>query len=123
MRIGSISITDGTQTSIVNIAGAETIGDVARLLEANPPGDRVVTARVTAHGLEVSLDGGNLSIDEVGGGSTAAELGIKRLNGTGPGPVVGDDLNPKLSLLTRLDDMLGSRARAYLSATSARSTI
>jgi flagellin-like hook-associated protein FlgL len=115
VRIGSVSLTDGTSTSVVNIAGAATIGDVARLLEANPPLGRVVTARVTSRGLEVSLDAGNLSIGEVGNGSTAAELGIKRINGSDPGPIVGSDLNPQVTLLTRLDDVLGSRARAYLS--------
>lgn len=116
VRIGSIALTDGNSTSIVNIAGASTIGDVARMLEANPPGNRTVTARVTSQGLDVSLDGGNLSILEVGSGTTAAELGIKRLSGVGPGPVVGVDLNPKLTLNTRLADTLGSRARAYLPA-------
>lgn len=115
IRSGSLSISDGSSTSTVNLTGARTIGDVARLLEANPPGGRVVTARVTSRGLEVSLNGGNLSIDEVGGGSTAAELGIKHVGGVGPGPVVGGDLNPRLTSLTRLDGILGSRARAYLS--------
>lgn len=114
IRSGSISVSDGTSTSIVNLSGAQTIGDVARLLEANPPTGRVVTARVTSRGLEVSLSAGNLSIDEVGGGSTAAALGIKHISGVGPGPVVGDDLNPQLTSLTRLDDILGSRAQAYV---------
>lgn len=116
VRIGSISITDGTVSRTVSIAGASTIGDVARILEANPPAGRTVTARVTNSGLEVSLDGGNLSITEVGGGSTAAELGIKRTSGTGPGPIVGADLNPRMTLNTRLTDVLGTRARAYLPA-------
>lgn len=114
VRIGSVAISDGTQTSIVSIAGASTIGDVARLLEAHPPGAHTLTARVTSRGLEVSLNSGTLSITEVGNGSTAAELGIKSINGIGPGPIVGDDLNPQLTLLTKLDDVLGSRSRAYL---------
>jgi len=114
VRIGSINVSDGTSSRVVNIAGARTLGDVARLLEANPPGTSEVTARVTSRGLEVSLNGGNLSISEVGGGTTAAELGIKRIGGIGPGPIVGADLNPRVTLLTSLENVLGSRARAYL---------
>lgn len=123
VRAGSISLSDGTNTSIVDISGAQTIGDVARMLEAHPPSGRVVTARVTSRGLEVSLDGGNLSIDEVGGGSTAAALGIKHVGGVGPGPVVGDDLNPRLTALTRLDDVLGSRARTYVANAGANNDL
>jgi flagellar hook-associated protein 3 FlgL len=123
VRIGSISVSDGSHTSIVSIDGARTVGDVARLLEANPPANRVVTARVTSTGLEVSLDGGNLSIDEVGSGTTAAGLGIRRPGGTGPGPVVGTDLNPQLKLTTPLSDVLGSRARAYLPNANGRNDL
>jgi flagellar hook-associated protein 3 FlgL len=116
IRVGSIIVSDGIETSTVSIKGAETIGDVARLLEANPPGNRTVTARVTARGLEVSLNAGTLSIEEVGGGSTAAELGIRLKDGSGPGPIVGEDLDARVTLGTKVADILGSRARAYLPA-------
>lgn len=119
VRLGSIAVTDGTVTNIVDVSKAVTIGDVARILEANPPPGRTVTARVSNQGLVVSLDGGNLSISEVGGGSTAAELGIKRIGGTGPGPIVGADLNPQMTLGTQLSDVLGTRARGYLSTVGA----
>jgi len=119
IRAGSIIVSDGVETSTVNIKGAETIGDVARLLEAHPPGNRTVTARVTAKGLEVTLSGGTLSINEVGGGSTAAELGIRVPVGVGPGPIVGQDLDARVTLGTQLADVLGSRARAYLPADGA----
>lgn len=123
IRSGSILVGDGVSTSVVNIAGAETIGDVARLLEAHPPAGRTVTARVTSRGLEVALDGGNLSISEVGGGTTAAELGIKRILGTGPGPIVGDDLNPTVTVTTKLADVLGSRASAYVTSVGDKNDI
>jgi flagellar hook-associated protein 3 FlgL len=123
IRTGSISVSDGTATRTVNIAGAETIGDIARLLEANPPGNRVVTARVTSTGLEVSLNGGNLLIGEVAGGTTAAELGIKRTVPAGPGPLVGENLEPQLTLTTRLADVLGSRARAYVGGDGGRNDL
>ena len=123
IRTGSISVSDGTNTRTISIAGASTIGDIARLLEANPPGNRVVTARVTSRGLEVSLNGGNLLIGEVAGGTTAAELGIKRTIPSGPGPIVGDDLNPQLKLTTNLADVFGGRARAYVNGDGTRNDL
>lgn len=123
IRTGSITVSDGTSTRTISIAGASTIGDIARLLEANPPGNRVLTARVTSRGLEVSLNGGNLLIGEVAGGTTAAELGIKRTVPSGPGPVIGDDLNPQLKLTTNLADVLGGRARAYVNGDGSRNDI
>ena len=113
---GSVAISDGLNTSIVDVSGAATIGDVARLLETHPPAGRTVTARVTATGLTVELDAGgsgNLTIKEVGGGTTAGELGILNTLGGSTGPIVGRDLDPRLNLTTSLSDILGVRARAY----------
>src|SRR5690606_16135705 len=104
---------------VVSISGAATIGDVARLLETNPPAGRTVTARVTSTGLEISLDsggGGNLTINEVGGGTTASELGIRNVVGAGTGPLVGGNLNPALTRATNLNDILGTRASAVLAS-------
>ena len=117
---GSFTISDGTLTSTVDISSAETLGDVIRLIEANPPEGRELTARVTATGLEITLDaagGGNLTIREVGQGTTAFELGIKNTAGVGTAPLVGDDLDPALTVTTRLADVLGVRASAVVDGT------
>ncbi len=113
---GSISISDGTNTSTVDLSGAATVGEVAQLIEANPPAGRTVTVDITSTGLNVSLDaagGGTLSINEVGGGTTAADLGIMQSSGNGT-QVVGTDLNPELTLTTPLNDILGTRATAEI---------
>ncbi len=47
---GTLLVSDGVHTSTVSIAGAETIGDVARLIEANPPAGREVRVTVEARG-------------------------------------------------------------------------
>jgi flagellin-like hook-associated protein FlgL len=120
---GGIAISNGTATSIIDISGAETIGDVARLLENNPPSGSQVTASVTSTGLRVQLDAGNLTIKEVAGGTTVRELGILAEVGVGTGPIVGEDLNPNLTLTTSLDDILGVRARARLDSSSAGGTL
>ena len=76
---GSIAVSDGTSTRVIDITSAATIGDVADLIAANPPTGRTIAARVTTTGLVLDLDdagGGNLTVREVGGGATASELGI-----------------------------------------------
>ncbi len=111
---GSITLSDNTGSSTVDLSGAATVGDVAQLIEKNPPPGRQVTVDITSTGLTVSLDaagGGALSINEVGNGTTAADLGIRQTVGVGT-QVVGTDLNPQLTLTTPLNDILGARAGA-----------
>jgi flagellar hook-associated protein 3 FlgL len=115
---GSVRISDGTNTSTVDVSTASTVGDVVGLLERNPPSGRTVTVTLTNSGLNISLDsagGGDLTISELGGGTTSADLGILAENHTGTGPVVGTDLNPRLTLTTSLDD-LGVQATASVPA-------
>ncbi len=117
VRPGSIEVSNGMDSRIVDITGCETIGDVAlRLLENQPVGTQMYI-EITPTGLEISLSGGTLSIREVGSGTTASELGILAKDGVGTGPLVGRDLNPILRPTTRLDDILGARARAVVRST------
>ncbi len=114
---GSLAVSDGNSIQVIDLAGAETLGDVADLIAAHPPTGRTLTARVTREGLILDLDdagGGNLTVNEVGGGTTAAELGIDEPNGVLTAPLIGDDLNPRLRLTTRLSDLFGTRAQAIL---------
>ncbi|HTN74367.1 MAG TPA: hypothetical protein VL096_03940, partial [Pirellulaceae bacterium] len=123
---GSIAVSDGTSTRIIDISKAHTIGDVAGLIERNAPTGRRITARVTDVGLEVQLtDGnsGNLSIREVGGGTTAAQLGILEQQGAGTTAIVGKDLNPRLNLTTKLSNILGTRASAVLTSPNLNNNI
>ncbi len=113
---GSIAISDGIHTSTIDIRSAETIGDVAELIRSHPPETRALNVEVTATGLVIQLDSaaGNLSIRDVGGGTTASELGILNEEGVGNDPLIGDDLDPVVRSTTPLDDVLGSRARAVV---------
>ncbi len=109
ITLGSIAISDGTNTSIVDLSTAETIGDVAALIAANPQDTRSLNVQITTTGLEIQLDPapGNLSIREVLGGTTAYELGILEETGVGNNPIVGEDLDPILRSTTPLADVLG----------------
>ena len=114
---GSIAVSDGTNTSIIDIAGAATIGDVAQMIRDNPPAGRTLEVEITTTGLNIRLNQdtpGNLSIKEVGRGTTADELGILTEWGIGLGTVVGEDLDPILRETTNLDDILGARSRAVI---------
>ncbi len=123
---GSIAVSDGTNTTIIDLSKAETIGDVVRLLEANPPQGRTVQASVTPTGITVELDsagGGGLTLKEVAGGTTVAELGLLTEVGTGTGPVVGADVDPILTKTTRLSNILGVRAQADVTSLGARNDL
>jgi flagellar hook-associated protein 3 FlgL len=117
VTLGKIAVSDGTNTSIIDLTGAETVADVADLIQANPPLGRTVVARTTPVGLQIEIDpvpGTSLTIREVSGGRTAADLGILNEFSAGAGPIVGSDLNPRLTLTTSLADVLGVRATALL---------
>ncbi|WP_425615688.1 flagellar hook-associated protein FlgL [Anatilimnocola sp. NA78] len=123
---GSISISDGATTKVIDFAGAETLGDVADLINANPPTGRTISARVSSNGLVLDIDdagGGNFTIREVGGGTTAAELGIVETSGVLNGAITGADLNPRLRATTSLNDIFGSRARTVLESAGLNNNI
>lgn len=118
VNLGSVQISDGSRSSVVDLSSAKTIGDVVKLLDAHPPAGRTLSTEVTPTGLTLQLDsagGGNLVVSEVGGGTTAAQLGIAgQLTNTGP--LIGGDLNPALTLTTPLSDILGTRASAVVAS-------
>lgn len=123
----AIQISDGTNVSLVDLSRARTIGDVVRQIQKNPPAGREVKVSVTGNGLTLQLVGGpsgaNLSVQEVGNGTTARELGILTTTGVGTAPLVGQDLNPQLLLTTQLDDLLGAKARASLQSANGNNDI
>lgn len=110
IELGQVTVSDAVSTVTVDLTGAETIGDIVAQLEANPPTGRTLTATISTTGLSISLDaggGGNLTIQDVGEGRTASQLGIRSSDGIGTGPLVGSDLNPILRKTTELNNILG----------------
>lgn len=115
---GSITINDGTNTSTIDLSTAETIGDVAAMIQANPPSNRAIQVEITPTGLRLEMSDNapppNVSIVEVGGGTTAEELGILRVTPVGATPIVGSDLDPILRPTTAISNLLGVRAQAVV---------
>lgn len=109
LSLGSIQISDGTNKSTIDLSSAATVGDIVRLIQANPPLGRTLTASFSASGINIAIDaggGGNVTIRDVGGGTTAAGLRIATSPlGVGTSPVVGGDLNPAVRLTSRLSDL------------------
>ncbi|HEX7376690.1 MAG TPA: flagellar hook-associated protein FlgL [Pirellulales bacterium] len=123
---GRIVISDGTHTSTVDLSSAATVGDVVKMIEANPPPTRSVTVQITNTRLALSLDpagGGALSVADVGNGTTAAGLGIAGTLFGSPGPLVGGALNPKIGLTTPLSDILGTPAQGTVAATGSNNNV
>jgi len=100
VQLGSIQLSNGTTTKLVDLSNADTIQDVVNSINAAGVGG--ITASIS--GNHLVLSGGasdNISVSEVGGGSTAASLGILNTAGAGAGvSLVGASVQPKVTLLT-----------------------
>ena len=109
VRLGSIQISNGTDTALVDLSAADTIGDVIDAIDAAGVGG--ITAGVAADGVSLELTGApadDISVNEVGGGTTAADLGILTATGGGAGvPVDGASVLPRVTALTPLADLRG----------------
>jgi len=106
VTLGTIKVTDGVDTAYIDLSKAESVGDVIDMI--NSEGGGIVSASLNAakNGLRLSTATGNIGVYEVDGGKTARDLGI--LNGAvQPGPLVGADLNPRITELTKVSDLFG----------------
>lgn len=117
VSLGKIRITDRSGTaSVVDLTGARTIGDVVAAINDN--GSAAVTAAVSGDSLVLTDHTGsttsNLSVQEIGTGRTAADLGL--LGSVAANSKTGGDLvklgnSLKLSFL---NDGLGVRTKGTL---------
>jgi flagellar hook-associated protein 3 len=109
VRLGSIQISDGTTTGTVDLSTADTIGDVINAI--NGAGIGTLTASIAPDGVSLRLAAGasdNISVDEVAGGTTAADLGILNSAGAGAGVALdGANVNATVTALTPLASLRG----------------
>lgn len=109
VRFGSIQVSDGTTSRTVDLSKVDTVGDVINAINSAAVG--AVTASIAADGVSIQLSAGggdNISVNEVGGGSTAADLGILSAAGAGAGVALdGADVLPVLTNLTPLAGLRG----------------
>ena len=100
---GTIRLGNGTTTADVDLSQAGTVNDVIKAINnAGLPG---FTASLGANGIQLS-GAGNLSVNEIGGGTTAVDLGIFTATGAGAGaPINGQSLGAQVTPLTKLADL------------------
>src|SRR5690606_5548338 len=73
---GVIKISDGTTAANVDLTRADTMQDVVNAI--NNAGIGAVTASLTTDGIQISgAATDNITVNEIGGGATAADLGIR----------------------------------------------
>ncbi|HEX3357952.1 MAG TPA: flagellar hook-associated protein FlgL [Tepidisphaeraceae bacterium] len=105
VHLGSIALSDGTTTKTIDLSKADTVGDVVDLI--NNAGVGTITASVTGQGITLNAGAADdISVNEVGGGKTAADLGILTTTGGGAGvDVTGASLQPQMTELTQMSDL------------------
>jgi flagellar hook-associated protein 3 FlgL len=103
VTLGSIQISNGASSATVNLAGSDSISDVIAKIDAAAVGG--ITASVGTNG-NLVLSGGpaeNITVTDVAGGTTAADLGIAQATGAGAGvPVTGTSVSPEITEFTPL---------------------
>lgn len=102
---GSIAITVGATTTTVDLSGAEDLKDVENIIE-NAVSGLTVTVNGSGNGLLLTHGSSAFSVAEVGGGTTASNLGI---SGSSVGlTLTGTDENPLLTRFTPVSSLNGT---------------
>ena len=109
VQLGPISVTEVTPgiSFQVDFTGAETINDlIARFNDAAATAGSSLSLGINpADGATLQMSSGTsgVTVDEVGQGTTAADLGIKKtVTGT---TLDGDNLNRRVTLTTKINDL------------------
>lgn len=99
---GLVEIRDGLGgLEVVDLTKASTVGDVIDAI--NDSGFAAAIVKADGKGLEISRAGANLSIVDMNGATTAADLGIAA---TAAGTVlIGQDVDPRLQATARLSEL------------------
>ncbi len=108
VRRGAISLGNGLESLELDLSAAHDLGDVVNKISEVSLGGRQLVATLSANGIDLDYadgNGGLLRIDNVGSGATATDLGINNSNSGSASPVIGNDLNPQLTLTTRLSQL------------------
>jgi flagellar hook-associated protein 3 FlgL len=104
---GAIQIGNGTTTATVDLTNADTVQDVVN--DINNAGLAGVTASLGQYGLQLTATAGaNITVNDLGGGTTAADLGILQTVGAGANVAVnGANVGAKVTDFTPLTALKG----------------
>lgn len=105
IRLGQISVTADSEQVLIDLTGAATVGDLVDRLNAELPAS--LEASLSATGIQIGPSGvaglGSFMIEDVGAGQAARDLGI--YTQTAGSATTGADLDPVITLRTRLSDL------------------
>lgn len=109
VQLGEIQIGNGTISKIVDLSGADNLGDVIGAINTAAVGNITAAVNAAGTGITLSTSGAdNISVKDVGGGHTAIDLGISQVTGAGAGAsVIGTSVNAKVTALTSLASLRG----------------
>lgn len=101
----SVSLSSPATTTTIDLSQAKTIGDVKNLIE-NALGSANVTVSINPakNGISITPTAGTITIADLPGGTAASDLGIAA---SGAASINSGDLDPRLTLTTRLADLNG----------------
>jgi flagellar hook-associated protein 3 FlgL len=101
----SVTLTNPATTTTIDLSQAKTIGDLKDLIE-NALGAANVTVSINPakNGISITPTAGTITIASPAGGTTATDLGIV---GSAAASINSADLNPTLTLTTKLSDLNG----------------
>ncbi len=109
VRLGSIEISDGTDSTIIDLSHCDTLQDVIDTINNNGTVNVMAGISITPNGLTISGDAAaTLRLVDLPGGFAARDLGIYTGNALAAGvSIVGTDTNRQLTGLTRLSQLRG----------------
>lgn len=101
----SVTLSSPATTQTIDLSAAKTIGDVRDIIQ-NALGAANVTVAINPakNGISITPTAGTITIANPAGGTTATDLGIV---GTGVASIDSGDLNPALTLTTKIADLNG----------------
>lgn len=109
VKFGSIQIGNGATSKIVDLTAADNLQDVINIINTAAVGG--VTAGIAPDGNSLLISAGgsdNVAITEVGGGTTAADLGILQVTPQGAGVAIdGGNVGASVTNLTPLANLNG----------------
>jgi len=107
IRLGQLAVSTGATSVVIDLTGADTVGDLVDKLNAELPAE--VKASLTTRGINLNLSGSGggtqFTVQDVGSGQMARDLGI--FADTPRTAITGADLNPRLTLRTPLSALNG----------------
>lgn len=107
VRLGTIAVSDGATSTQIDLSRCSTVGDVVAAINNNGVVTVTATINGSLNGLAIEVDAGDtLSVTDLPGGFTAADLGILQRTPLAAGvDLSGADLDRLLTLTSEMSSL------------------